>query len=95
MMIHKGHFELVNQKDMRSNTQNKTENMYSESKAEIPYNISFPVIMTVLDVLRRNVLRPSRLSTLVWSCLHDRTKNVRVRLEYIGTVVELTSSYNI
>jgi hypothetical protein len=24
-MIHKGHFELVNQKDMRSNTQNKTE----------------------------------------------------------------------
>ena len=64
LMIHKGHFGLVNQKDMRSNAQNKTENMSSESKAEIPYNISFPVITTVLDVLRRNVLRPSLFSTL-------------------------------
>jgi hypothetical protein len=43
---------------MGSNTQNKTENMSSESKAEIPYCISFPVITTVLDVLKRNVLRP-------------------------------------
>jgi hypothetical protein len=29
LMIHKGHFELVNQKDMRSNTQKKTENISS------------------------------------------------------------------
>jgi hypothetical protein len=29
LMIHKGHFELINQKDMRSNTQKKTENMSS------------------------------------------------------------------
>jgi G:T/U-mismatch repair DNA glycosylase len=29
LMIHKGHFGLVNQKDMRSNAQNKTENMSS------------------------------------------------------------------
>ena len=75
-MIHKGHFESVNQKDMRSNTQNKTENMSSESKAEIPYNISFPVIMTVLDVLRRNVLRPSLLSTLAWSCRQEKVKKL-------------------
>ena len=49
LMIHKGHFELVNQKDMRSNAQKKTENISSYSKAEILYK-------TALDVLRINVL---------------------------------------
>jgi hypothetical protein len=90
-----GHFKLINKKDMRSNTQKKTENISSKGKAEIPYDISFPVITTVLDVLRRNALRPSLLSTLAWSSQQDKAKHLRVRVEYIGAVVELTSSYDI